>query len=94
MLRSHHLAYKLCIRRKLSVNRYAGGRALVYGILAGVAVVGVVGRGPDGDEQVFTPHCVALEILRIDVLLFLEFVTEVWKLCSIGSFVYSLRGSL
>ena len=35
MLRSHHLAYKLYMRPKLRVSRYAGGRALVYGILGG-----------------------------------------------------------
>jgi len=31
MLRSHHRAYKLCMRHKLRVNMYGGGRAFVCG---------------------------------------------------------------
>ena len=41
MLRSHHRAYKLYMRTKLSMSRYAGGRALLYGTLAVVISFGL-----------------------------------------------------
>jgi len=37
MLRSHHQTNKLCMRHKVRVSRYGGGRALVCGILGGDA---------------------------------------------------------
>ena len=54
MLRSHRLAYELDMRHKLRVSRYAGDVrwymvSLRGSFLLGSAVVGVGGRGPDGD---------------------------------------------